>query len=236
MIHYFGQAQQIEKFQKFCNKHKLLLIEDNAHGHGGMYKGELLGTFGDIGISSPRKILNLPSGGNLWIKNQNILFCHNLGPYPLSLIKYLQTRIYNYYPSLRYSVNKIIKKRQRFEDYEIFRESPISDYTIDKHSKNKIEQTNWVEICKARRSVYNEWQYFALKNNLTPIYSKLKPDANPWGFPVYTKTPQEAIKWLYWGLENKKPVFFWPNLPKDIITRNSESFNRWKKLICFGIT
>ena len=35
MVHYFGQPQDIKKFQTLCNKHKILLIEDNAHGFGG---------------------------------------------------------------------------------------------------------------------------------------------------------------------------------------------------------
>ena len=59
MVNYFGHAQKIEDFINFAKKNNLFLIEDNAHGHGGMYKGNELGKFGDIGISSPRKLVNL---------------------------------------------------------------------------------------------------------------------------------------------------------------------------------
>jgi len=48
MVHYFGQPQDISAYISFCDKNKLLLIEDNAHGFGGMYNGQLLGTFGDL--------------------------------------------------------------------------------------------------------------------------------------------------------------------------------------------
>ena len=84
MVHYFGQPQDIEKFQNFCKEHNLMLIEDNAHGHGGKYNDHLLGTFGDIGISSPRKILNMYSGGCLWLKDNKLKTLSNLLPYPVS--------------------------------------------------------------------------------------------------------------------------------------------------------
>ena len=51
MVHYFGRPQNIEKFTYFCQHHSILLLEDNAHGYGGKYKNNYLGTFGDIGFS-----------------------------------------------------------------------------------------------------------------------------------------------------------------------------------------
>ena len=70
MVHYFGQPQNIEKFTDFCRQYSLLLLEDNAHGHGGKYQDNYLGTFGKIGFSSPRKNLNLNYGGILFTDNK----------------------------------------------------------------------------------------------------------------------------------------------------------------------
>ena len=67
MVHYFGQPQNINKFQEFSKKHNLYLIEDNAHGHAGKINNKVLGTFGDIGISSPRKFQG--AGGVLYLNN-----------------------------------------------------------------------------------------------------------------------------------------------------------------------
>ena len=33
IVHYFGQAQNLTSILKFCNKNKIKLIEDNAHGY-----------------------------------------------------------------------------------------------------------------------------------------------------------------------------------------------------------
>ena len=62
MIHYFGQPQDIKKFQNYCRSNDIYLIEDNAHGFGGTINDKCLGTFGDIGISSPRKPSNCSRG------------------------------------------------------------------------------------------------------------------------------------------------------------------------------
>ena len=48
------------------------MIEDNAHGFSGEFENKLLGTNGDIGFTSPRKNLNILSGGLLYIKNKEL--------------------------------------------------------------------------------------------------------------------------------------------------------------------
>ena len=50
LVHYFGQPQDIDRVKEFCNQHGLWLIEDNAHGHGGTFNGQPLGSFGELGF------------------------------------------------------------------------------------------------------------------------------------------------------------------------------------------
>ena len=86
MVHYFGQPQNIEQFRAFCSCHNLLLVEDNAHGYGGLLAGRSLGTFGDVGISSPRKILGTSSGGVLHGANaKSSKFVQGMKPFPVPL-------------------------------------------------------------------------------------------------------------------------------------------------------
>ena len=111
----------------------------------------------------------------------------------------------------------------------------MPDYAIDSWSEDIIEQTDCDELCKTRQTAYNKWQTFALENSLTPVYSKLHPEANPWCFPAYAKDQKDGIKWFDWGWEKNEHVFSWPSLPKDVLTKNGGSFKRWKRLICFHI-
>ena len=53
----------LKNLKIFQKKRNLILIEDNAHGYGGLYNGKV-GNFCDFGISSPHKtIKGLYSGG-----------------------------------------------------------------------------------------------------------------------------------------------------------------------------
>ena len=234
MVHYFGESQDISDFQIFCNKHNLFLIEDNAHGHGGTFNGHPLGSFGDIGISSPRKTLNIFSGGVLWLRNIALNPILELQPYPVSFKQHVKRKTLNPYPSLKNSIRKILKNRPKFEDPWAFREREISDYSIDKWSKEIIEHTDWDEPRNTRQKSYRKWQEFSMKNGLNPVFKKLHSEVIPWCFPAYVKDQKEVIRWFDWGWENNVNIFSWPTLPSKIININGSALRRWQRLICFS--
>ena len=106
MVHYFGFPQNINKFQELSKKKSWFLIEDNAHGHGGYYNNELLGTFGDIGISSPRKSLRLNSGGILYInKKIELKINNNIESSSYSILTYIL-----YFLNRNNLIKQILKK------------------------------------------------------------------------------------------------------------------------------
>jgi len=154
MVHYFGQPQNIEKFRNFCNKHKLFLIEDNAHGHGGKFNDKILGTFGDIGISSPRKIINTQSGGILFNNTKIDFNFPQLPPYPISNNMNIIRNYLNYFPNFKLFLKKIIRKRPLYEDPKAFRELEILDYSVDEKSQELFNLTNWGKIIRDRQICY----------------------------------------------------------------------------------
>jgi len=233
MVHYFGQPQDISAFQSFSNEYNLLLIEDNAHGHGGHVGGKRLGTFGDMGIGSPRKLLNTYSGGVLYIKDCKLHSPLGLSAYPVSLIHGVK-KLVGLIPLLKQRLNKVFLSRPNYEDPRAFREQVLGDYLIDKNSKEKIKHINWEILQKKRRSTYHRWQEFAKKNGLKPVFSDLHPGANPLCFPAYVSDHSEAVKWFDWGWKNNEYIFSWPALPEIIINENKNGMNLWKKIICFG--
>ena len=52
IVHYAGFSCDMEKILALCKKNDLFLIEDCAHTPGADYKGQPLGTFGDIAAFS----------------------------------------------------------------------------------------------------------------------------------------------------------------------------------------
>jgi dTDP-4-amino-4,6-dideoxygalactose transaminase len=70
-VNYAGVAPDIEGLQSLARDFNLLLIEDNAHGLGGTYKGKPLGSFGDFATQSFHATKNIQcgEGGALVINN-----------------------------------------------------------------------------------------------------------------------------------------------------------------------
>jgi len=52
VVHMYGQPVKIEEIRKIAYKYKLILIEDCAQAAGAKYKGEYVGSFGDISCFS----------------------------------------------------------------------------------------------------------------------------------------------------------------------------------------
>ncbi len=234
MIHYFGQPQNVEKFQNFCDVYGLKLIEDNAHGYGGIYRKKLLGTYGDIGFSSPRKIVNVFSGGILFCNKGNLDIPIKLNPYPISFSCRVK-KLIGSFPMIKFAIKKYLYKRPQYEDPRAFKEDLIDDYTIDNVSKNILLNTNLLEMRSARQKSYQEWYYFALENGLKPVFNKLHSEANPWCFPAYTRDQNESKKWYNWGWKYNRHVFTWPSLPEEIINLNGSALERHQRLVCFSI-
>jgi len=74
-VNYAGVAPDIEGLQSLAKEFNLLLIEDNAHGLGGSYKGRQLGSFGDFATQSFHATKNIQcgEGGALVINNKEFI-------------------------------------------------------------------------------------------------------------------------------------------------------------------
>ncbi len=62
IVHYGGAGASPDVFKDLCNEYDLTLIEDNAHGFGGKYKNQKLGTFGQLSTLSFHETKNVICG------------------------------------------------------------------------------------------------------------------------------------------------------------------------------
>jgi len=74
IVHYAGFACDMERINALCKKRGLLLIEDCAHSPGADYKGQPLGTFGDISAFSffANKNIAVGEGGMVVTRNTDL--------------------------------------------------------------------------------------------------------------------------------------------------------------------
>jgi perosamine synthetase len=236
MVHYFGQPQNIEQFQLFCSRHSLLLVEDNAHGYGGYHAGKLLGSFGDVGISSPRKILGTPSGGifhGASIRSSELV--KNMSPFPAyHPIPFLKA-VLNLVPRIRRLVKGWSDRSKNWSDPRLHQESVKPDHGIDRFSRWRIVSADLQLIAARRRENWLAWALFARSKGLRTVFSELHPESCPWAMPVYASDLVERNLWLAWGAKNGITVFPWPTLPDDIILLDGDALARWEKLLCFSL-
>lgn len=62
VVHYAGVGCEMDEIQKIADRHKVTLVEDNAHGLFGKYKGKWLGTMGALAAQSFHETKNVTCG------------------------------------------------------------------------------------------------------------------------------------------------------------------------------
>jgi len=233
MVNFFGQPQEVDKFISLSKEKNIYLIEDNAHGYGGYLNEKLLGTYGDIGISSPRKFLDVNSGGILYTREDINLTDANLAELAVKNKSRIKG-ILNKFPKLKKRLSKAINSRPIYEKQETFEEEAIDDFLIDKNSLNIILNNDILSFSKMRREKYYYWENFCLERGLKPVFKSIHPETNPWCFPAYVPSQKEAIELFDWGWKNEKLIFSWPTLPRQMRKNPSEVLERWKRMVCFS--
>lgn len=71
LVHYAGVGCEMDKILAIARRHAIAVVEDNAHGPYGRYRGRYLGTFGELAALSFHETKNFTcgEGGALLINN-----------------------------------------------------------------------------------------------------------------------------------------------------------------------
>ena len=74
-VHYAGVGCEMDEILKIAEEHELIVVEDNAHGLFGSYKGKKLGTFGHFSTLSFHETKNFScgEGGALIVNSDEFL-------------------------------------------------------------------------------------------------------------------------------------------------------------------
>ena len=62
LVHLFGRGCEVDKVAEIAKRHGVILIEDCAQAHATKYKGQYLGTFGDMGCFSFQQSKHMTTG------------------------------------------------------------------------------------------------------------------------------------------------------------------------------
>jgi dTDP-4-amino-4,6-dideoxygalactose transaminase len=75
VVHYLGMPAEMDAIMKIAREHDLKVIEDCSHAHGALYKGKMVGTFGDVAGFSLMSGKSLPCGeGGMMTTNDRRIY------------------------------------------------------------------------------------------------------------------------------------------------------------------
>ncbi len=74
-VHYAGVGCEMDEIMKVARRHNIAVVEDNAHGLFGKYKGQHLGTFGCLATQSFHETKNIScgEGGALLVNDDQLI-------------------------------------------------------------------------------------------------------------------------------------------------------------------
>ena len=235
MVHYFGFPQNFDKFKKFAKKQKIFLIEDNCHSLAVSYKREKLGKIGDIGIDSPRKILNnLYSGGRLYVNKNLKLKKINIDKYNPNYFQIFKKFIKKNIPNIIKTI-KFLGSRPYYESPFLF--SDPDNYfkikKIDNFSLNYLKKFDLKKESLKRIMLFNKIKKFAKNNGIKTVF-KIEKNLIPMHFVGLAKNKIHAKQIFDWGWRNKIEILSWPSF--DINKKlDNKLLNKWQKYICIPL-
>jgi len=235
MVHFFGYPQNFTKFLNFTKRKKIFLIEDNCHSLPIKYRNRVLGKIGDIGIDSPRKIINeLYSGGRLFVNFNQKLNKIKLDYFELKKKDIIKKKLKENFKTI-YSIYKFKGNRPNFESPYLYsdQDNDFKVKKIDKKSLNMIKKINFKHEVIQRKNIYLKIDRFVKSNNMKPIF-KLKKNIIPMYYVAQTRNLKHTKKIFDWGWKNKIQIVSWPSFYKKFKI-SKELKSRWEKYICIPL-
>ena len=218
IINYFGFLQPYRKeIRNICDRNNVLLIEDCAHSL--LTKGS--GDTGGILIYSFRKIIPVPDGGGLIIKDKKIVaqYYPKLYSNVLSILIFAKS-LFNF-NNEKLSRAYLTSRNKNSNPLQEQKKNKTRILPISSLSYNGIGNARLSEIVEKRRIDYLRWQSLSKKTDLfNPVFSDLDADTCPMGFPITIKNRNR-----YKSLLLEKGIFlktFW-NLPEAVGDENANS-------------
>ncbi|NGP53694.1 DegT/DnrJ/EryC1/StrS family aminotransferase [Thioalkalivibrio sp. XN8] len=241
LVHYFGQPNDLAPGNAFCKSHRLLLIEDNAHGFGATWNGRLLGTFGAMGITAPRKSFPVRNGAYLHLGNEWQMDLPELAPQPDPRNRLRAWLASHARQSPRWLASRRELRRRRgpappYHSQYAYRDPPLAeDYGMDSNAAAMLETQDLASIRQQRQAIFEVWSEWAETRGLEPVFECADPGSMPLVFPALVSDPSEARQWFQKGHAAGIDIHSWPTLPLDIVAEDAAAMRLWGRLVCFPI-
>lgn len=251
--HYFGFPQDLPALRKFCDAHRILLIEDCAHSFFGRVAGFPIGSYGDFSIGSLMKFFPIFDGGSLASKQHDLsrisLKSGGKGFEIQSLINTLEKSFaYGRLPLLKWMLilplalksyiwNRI--KQNKKNSGQSFKSAPVASgggFDFDSEWTNtRISYISKliVRIVSKPHIALKRRRHYALmaaqlsgSDEYYPLHPELDENTVPYAFPLIVKKPDPGFYTLRSsGVPLMRWEYLWEGVDGDTC-KNSQYYSR----------
>lgn len=229
-VNYFGFPQNLTIFKQYCTKNNVALIEDNAHSFLSVdSSGQILGTRGDFGIISYRKILPIREGASLLLNSKKYYIEGGQLPTILKssskiqkirlLIHFVERRArIRLTPLGKALIRKIRKASTGYEiqpshnEFELVTPQPENPPS---YLRSSIQNTDVGFEIARRRSLYIKLHKDLSSTGIEPVFKKLNEGICPYGYPFYADD-DIAAEIVKIARRAGYDCFKWPELPSTV--------------------
>jgi len=215
-VHYFGFPQDLRAFKKYCQRTGAILIEDAAHGFLSRdAQGKLLGTSGDFGVFSFRKILPIPDGAGLkvskkWVKKTRIATSDIHQNSASDMLWNLKRVLIKSHPKLakiiRTLARPLLKISSQIKNIPLLQSASIN---IEENLKDLGGRTE----VQRRRKAWSKFHQLGVRSGVKPVFTKLPAGVSPYGYAFFSDQPIRSIQKV--AVADGFTLIRWPDLPKD---------------------
>jgi len=184
ITNYFGFLQPCRmRIQELCRANGVSIIEDCAHS----LLTEGSGETGDLSIYSYRKILPIPDGGGLQIRDQTkspaIQFYPRL--YSDALSALISVKALLNVHSDKFSRTRLTSHVQRVAPELVSRPMDAKTLPLSRFAERGMADLSFPEMIERRRNDFAYWQDLCRRlQKVQPIFQELPAEVCPLGFPV----------------------------------------------------
>ncbi|ELY49416.1 DegT/DnrJ/EryC1/StrS family aminotransferase [Natronorubrum sulfidifaciens] len=228
-VNYFGFPQPgLEEFISLIDEYDCYHIDDNAHSPISVDNGVLLGTRGDLGVTSLWKLLPIPDGAVLYCNDDTV--AEQVVPSSFAgvqsqfggddcrfLLKSVVASLLETNETIHRSVDAFVASRGPSRSVP----GPVARYEAGKKPMSKlsahvVEHADPRTIRDARRENYLAWhRIFDTRQDAETLYESLPEGICPQVFPIRAATPHRLLEDLErCGVDG---AHTWPRLSSTVL-------------------
>ena len=236
-VNYFGYPQsRREDLARAVDGAEAYLVDDNAHGPFSVHEDRLLGTNGDLGITSLRKVLPIPNGAVLYLSNPTLAdrfdpsaHCGVADRVSWGDVRFRLANGIESLASLCGPVGRTIGSyvdRPATDPAPPMRRYEASKEPLSKLAASRCSTVDPVEVRDRRRANVLAWQSgLTERADVIPVFAGLPSGICPQVYPVYVDRPRSFLQEL--AEAGVRGAATWPRLPDAVSTIDDFETTQW---------